>query len=423
MRLPAGFMETKQRNGGDSIYNKRKMAFIGIDMHKDTHTAVVMDCWTNKLGEITFANRPSAYDKFMADVKKLYEDLQPIFGLEDTRGFGRNFASYLLGHKYTVKHVNPAYTDAMRNSSPMSRKDDSYDAFCVARILRDMLDILPDESHDDLFWTIRQLVKRRDSLVKGIVIAKNQLNAQLTYVYPSYKEYFCDVDTKTAMYFWEKYPHPKYLKSIQQEALLEELRQVHRGMTVKKVQEIFSLSERNSPEEKDYQNERDLVIKSLVRELKFKKQENEDIDRELERLIQLTSYKLHTMPGINLITAAGIISEIGNIERFPNSDKLARFSGVAPVNFSSAGKGKDQRSRQGNRVLNAIFHFLAIQLVQVNPNGKARHPVFREYFESKLKEGKTKPQALVCITRRAVRIIYGMMRTKTEYKPFEKLAD
>ncbi len=66
MRLPAGFMETKQRDGGDIIYQKRRMAFIGIDMHKDTHTAVVMDCWTNKLGEITFANRPSDYDKFMA---------------------------------------------------------------------------------------------------------------------------------------------------------------------------------------------------------------------------------------------------------------------------------------------------------------------------------------------------------------------
>ena len=29
VRLPAGFMETKQRNGGDSIYQKRRMAFIG----------------------------------------------------------------------------------------------------------------------------------------------------------------------------------------------------------------------------------------------------------------------------------------------------------------------------------------------------------------------------------------------------------
>lgn len=225
------------------------------------------------------------------------------------------------------------------------------------------------------------------------------------------------------MYFWEAYPHPKHLKGVQSQELLEELRKVHRGTTVKKVNQILTLSEVNSPKEKDYQDERDLVIRSLVRELKFRKQENEDIDRELERLIQLTGYKIHTMPGINLVISASIISEIGNIERFPNSDKLAQFSGVAPVNFSSAGKGKDQRSRQGNRVLNAIFHFLAIQLVQINPNGKARHPVFREYFESKLRDGKSKPQALVCVSRRAVRIIYGMMRTKTDYKPFEKLVD
>ena len=77
-----------------------------------------------------------------------YGDLQPIFGLEDTRGFGRNFDSYLLGHKYSVKHINPAYTDAMRSSAPMLKKDDYYDAFCVAKILRDMLDTLPDDRYD-----------------------------------------------------------------------------------------------------------------------------------------------------------------------------------------------------------------------------------------------------------------------------------
>lgn len=109
------------------------------------------------------------------------------------------------------------------------------------------------------------------------------------------------------MYFWQTYPHPKHLKGVQPEALLEELRKVHRGTTVKKVNQILTLSEVNSPKEKDYQDESDLVIRSLVRELKFRKQENEDIDRKLERLIQLTGYKLHTMPGINLITAASII--------------------------------------------------------------------------------------------------------------------
>jgi len=33
------------------------MTFVGIDMHKDNHCAVVIDCWMNKLGEINFENR------------------------------------------------------------------------------------------------------------------------------------------------------------------------------------------------------------------------------------------------------------------------------------------------------------------------------------------------------------------------------
>jgi len=64
-----------------------------------------------------------------------------------------------------------------------------------------------------------------------------------------------------------------------------------------------------------------------------------------------------------------------------------------------------------------------------NPDGssigvrKAKTPGIQEYFEQKVKEGKNKPQALVCVARRLVRIIYGMMKTRTEYRPFEKADD
>lgn len=159
---------------------------------------------------------------------------------------------------------------------------------------------------------------------------------------------------------------------------------------------------------------------SLVKSIKNNLEQIKEIDVELERIIPQAGYKLRTMPGIDLATEAHLISEIGDINRFPDSDKLARFMGLAPVSFSSAGKGKAERCRNGNRVLNAIFHFLAIQMVAVSKGGKPRHPVFREYFEQKVKEGKNKPQALVCVARRLVRIIYGMMKTRTEYRPFEK---
>lgn len=44
-----------------------------------------------------------------------------------------------------------------------------------------------------------------------------------------------------------------------------------------------------------------------------------------------------------------------------------------------------------------------------------RNPVFYDYYNRKLNEGKSKSQALLCIMRRLVRIIYGMMKNKTDY--------
>jgi transposase len=204
------------------------------------------------------------------------------------------------------------------------------------------------------------------------------------------------------------------------ETLAEDLMQVSRTCSTKKAQDILVLVESDGNTQKSYQHERDFIIKSIVKEIRFKKAEIQEVDGELEKLVPVTGYKLHTMPGIELNTASHLISEIGDIDRFPNSDKLARFAGIAPVLFSSAGKGKEESSKQGNRVLHGIFYFLAVQLVQASASGKPRHPVFYEYFQRKQREGKNKPQAMVCVMRRAVRIIYGMMKNRTEYRPYEK---
>jgi len=60
------------------------------------------------------------------------------------------------------------------------------------------------------------------------------------------------------------------------------------------------------------------------------------------------------------------MSEIGDVNRFPNPAKLAQFAGIAPINLSSAGKGKDKASKQGNRRLQATLYFLAIQMIQIS---------------------------------------------------------
>lgn len=93
------------------------------------------------------------------------------------------------------------------------------------------------------------------------------------------------------------------------------------------------------------------------------------------------------------------------------------MQGVAPLHFSSAGKGKDvQNKSQGNRKLYSTLYFLAIQQIYLTNKGEPRNVVYRAYFESKLSEGKTKIQALICIMRKLIRVIYVMMKKKTMYQ-------
>jgi len=60
-------------------------------------------------------------------------------------------------------------------------------------------------------------------------------------------------------------------------------------------------------------------------------------------------------------------------------------------------------------------------MIAVKPKtGEPRYPIFREYYERKMSQGKTPSQALVCIMRRLVNIVYGMMKNKTPYRPYVK---
>ena len=85
--------------------------FIGVDVHKEQHTAAVMNCWTEILGDFTFSSKISEYPKVIEDIKEITpKGLKLIFGLEDVGGNGRTLAVFLKENGYIVKEVNPAYS-------------------------------------------------------------------------------------------------------------------------------------------------------------------------------------------------------------------------------------------------------------------------------------------------------------------------
>ncbi len=381
-----------------SQHYKQKHIYVGVDLHKHWHTAVIVNCWNEKLGEIQFENKPAAFEELLTYVKKFCKrGVTPIYGLEDVGGYGRSLAVFLVENKQKVKEVNSALSYAERKSYPTTQKSDSWDAECVAKIVVNKLDILPDANPQDIYWTIGQLVARRNALIKAHISLKNQLHMQLSHHYPSYKKFFSDIDGKCALEFWHTYPAPHHLAGVSVEDLRKVLlKSSHNTCSTKKAEEILALVAADGETKREYQETRDFLIKSHVRDIRFKKEEIQAVEGELRRMMKQLGFQLETMPGIDLVTASALVAEIGDINRFSTPDKLARFAGVAPVKFSSGGKGKEQKSKQGNRTLHGIFYNLAVQQVQVSKGSKLpRNPAFLAYYERKQAEGKTKGQALV----------------------------
>ncbi len=349
-------------------------------------------------------------------VSEIEPEKTPVYGLENAYGYGRSLAVWLLERGCSVKDVNTSLSFAQRKSTPMYQKSDSYDAQAVALVLINMLDELPDAVPDDAYWTLSQLVKRRDNIMTQIIRLKNQLHEQLCSAYPSYKKFFYDIDGKTALYFWEIYPSPKHLRGVTAEELTENSKPVIRISTTRRAETILEAVKNDGAADRAYQSNRDAITRSIVRDLKHYRQEQEKINQSIEELFPVFGCTLMTIPGINQTMAAIILSAIGNINRFSNAGKLAKYAGIAPVNFSSAGKGKDVSPKQGNRRLQSIFFFLAIQMIVVSKNGIPRSKTFYDYYQRKQQEGKSKTQALICISRRLVNIVYGMLKNKTEYR-------
>ena len=409
-------METGQK--GSIQTRKENIIYVGIDLHKETHTAVMLDCWNQKLGEITFENKPSEFHKLTKKVSRFVtEEKTAVYGLENAYGYGRTLAVWLLEKGHAVKDVNTALSYAQRKSVPMYQKSDSYDAEAVALVLINMLDKLPDAVPDDAYWTLSQLVNHRDNICSHQQRLKNQLHEQLCVAYPSYKQFFGDISRRTALYFWLKYPSPEHLKGKSAEELAAELRPVsHNNCSVKRAEKILELVRMDGQTTREHQASRDVITRSIAGDLEHYREQLEIVETAIVNMLPSFNCTLMTMPGVDVTTAANMLAEIGDINRFPNANKLAKFAGICPIYFSSAGKGKDMCPKQGNRRLQAIFYFLAIQMIQVSTNGTPRNKVFREYYLKRVAEGKNKQQALICISRRLVNIVYGMLKNHTEYR-------
>src|SRR3989339_457865 len=95
---------------------REQMLFVGMDVHKDSHAAVGATVFGEKLFEVNLGNNQEEFNGFLQQVRlaSAKRGLTPVFGLEDSTGYGLRLARYLFLNNITVKTVSPIFVDRER---------------------------------------------------------------------------------------------------------------------------------------------------------------------------------------------------------------------------------------------------------------------------------------------------------------------
>lgn len=151
------------------------------------------------------------------------------------------------------------------------------------------------------------------------------------------------------------------------------------------------------------------IIKNKKQELKKIERLKNKVETKLDLHLKDYGKNLTTVKGIATVLAARLVVHTRSISGFANIDKYIKYAGIAPVPDSS-GKSKHYvRNKGDNRNLNSCFYMVALN--QLRWNNKAK-----EYFEKKVKEGKSKKHAMRCLMKRIACIVYGMMKSGEDYR-------
>ena len=117
--------------------------------------------------------------------------------------------------------------------------------------------------------------------------------------------------------------------------------------------------------------------------------------------------------------AAGIMAEIGNVERFSHNSKLAKYSGLYwKRNQSGEFESTDKKSSKKS---NKYLRYYMIEAA--NSCNTQSFPFIRDYYIQKYNEVNKHQhkRALVLSARKLERLIFGLLRKGQYYKPLDSV--
>jgi transposase len=330
---------------------------IGIDPHKASHTAAVIDGDEQVVAQLSVRADRRQRDRLLAWAAPF---VPRRWAVEGATGVGALLAQQLVAAGECVVDVPPALS-ARARLLDSSRKDktDQHDARSAAVVAlrhRD-LHVVAVEDHRQV---LRLLARRHHQLVAGRTRAICRLHAVL-----------CE---------------------LREGGLAKNLSAKQASIALRSIRPVDQIGQ-----------ERKRLALEFCDDVRRHDQALVELQQRIATAVKLATSTVTDIHGVGPIVACYLLGYSGDIRRFPTAGHYARYNATAPIEASSGPRIRHRLNPNGNRQLNHAIHIAALAQISHDTPGRA-------YYLAKQTAGKSRKEALRCVKRRISDAVYRALR-------------
>lgn len=400
--------------------------YVGIDVGSKSNVVYFMLPNGDKHSNFSVAN---SFDGSCQLVKRILSALTShsldtvLIGLEATSVYGDNLVYFLREDATLVPfnkkiHVlNPKQVKKFHDSYNDLPKNDYVDSFVIADCLRFGRINKEVYMSDYRYKALQNLTRARYYAVQNLIKEKQRFMNVLFKKYSTMtqEKVFSNTFGATALAIYDEFESAEALANMDLHELTDFI--IEKGKNrfsdpdavAKAIQKAARSSYRLPKTVNDSVNQ---VLSISITSMKALESQIKAFDKAIQAQMMLLPNVLTSIPGIGPVYSAGIIAEIGDINRFESQAKLAKYAGLAWKQHQSGGF-KSETTRlipSGNRFLKYYLCEATLSLVRCDKEYNDFY--HRKYIEVNRYQHK---RALVLTARKFVRLIFRLLKDNRLY--------
>lgn len=389
------------------------MIYVGIDAAKDKHDCFVVNSNGEVLYDVfTISNTLDGFNILLSKLKSVTSDFTKIkVGLEATGHYSYNLLGFLLDNDLTTYVLNPLHTNLYRKSLSLRKtKTDKVDARTIASMLMSCVDLKPYTRalyHNE---ELKSLTRYRFDKVSERAKLKTSVSRLVTILFPELEKLVSVLHCASVYALLSEFPSAKHIANANLTSLTNLLYTASKGRYNRDTAIRFREAARISIG--SVMPAKSLELKHTIKLIGELDDEISEIESEIKQIVDSLGTTILTIPGIGYSTAASILAEVGDFSNFETPDKILAFAGMSPSTYQS-GKLTNcyaHMEKRGSKYLRFALYNATKYVCKWDSN-------FAAYLAKKRSEGKHYNVAISHATKKLVRLIFALEKSRLPYVP------